>query len=187
MTGVTPDPPLETISQLSFANASFGAGGVGWLTCILLAVCCKGFGFLSGWTFQCEENLKDSSRCCLELWKWQHIWHHYPQANTDQPFFTWAWWQNIDEYWNRQFWNDGEPNCSHTVRAILRLRMFLDIEYFDDFASSNSDSGCVCQSYLVPSDFADELPKGFFKIMEAETWELLMLWTRKVWRLDLSD
>lgn len=24
-----------------------------------------------------------------------------------------------------------------------------------------------CESYLVPSDFADELPKGFFKIMEA--------------------
>jgi hypothetical protein len=38
------------------------------------------------------------------------------------------------------------------------------------------DSGCVCQSYLVPSDFADELPKGFFKIVEAELdWLSLML------------
>eukprot|EP00434_Breviolum_minutum_P045142 symbB.v1.2.040409.t1/scaffold7209.1/size12641/2 len=32
-----------------------------------------------------------------------------------------------------------------------------------------------CESYLVPSDFADELPKGFFKAMEAVAGEAAKL------------
>ena len=53
VTGATPDPPSETISQLSFANASFGARGIKWLTCIFVATVLES--------------------CQVDIWTWREL------------------------------------------------------------------------------------------------------------------